>query len=222
MNRSMRRLKWQPSYLSEGLERLLYGMVKINFIGNYLLSFKLIQYADNIDIPRLRVYLKLIAFTGNAYIQFSGFSDIAIGLGLIWGIRVMENFNWPFLATNMQEFWRRWHISLSSWCRDYIFQPIMAFSRNRWLALVASMLVLALWHDISWNYIFWGTFHSMLILLTIAIRKNLPWLSNFINHHSLGRWVGRIWVFHLFAFSCLFIMAKNFHDFKSMLNILFT
>ena len=222
MNRSLRRLKWQPSYLSEGLERLLYGMVKINFLGNYLLSYKLLKYADNIDIPRLKIYLKVISFTGNAYIQFSGYSDIAIGLGLIWGIRIMENFNYPFLATNMQDFWRRWHISLSGWCRDYIFQPIVAFSRTRWLALVASMLVLALWHDLSWNYIIWGTFHSLLILLTILFRKNLPVVSNFVNYNILGRWLGRIWVFHLFAFSCLFIMAKDFYDLKSMLNVLFT
>ena len=210
--RSLRRHKWDASMFSEGLERLLYGMVKINFLGNFIFSTQLTQLASHTDPYFLRLYLEIIAFTGNAYFQFAGFSDLAIGMGLIWGIRVMENFNFPFLATNMQDFWRRWHISLSSWCRDYVFYPLAALSRKRWFALMISMLVLALWHEISLRYVVWGAVQASLILLTVGVRKMMPEYSQFINHHPLGRWFGRIWVFHAFAFSNVFIGTENIHS----------
>jgi alginate O-acetyltransferase complex protein AlgI len=129
----------------------------------------------------------------------------------------MENFNYPFLATDMQEFWTRWHISLSSWCRDYIFHPILALSRNRWLALVAAMLVLALWHEISWRYIAWGCFHAALILLVVYSRKKFPFMHAWFKQNTFGRWTGRLLVFHCFAFSCLFLMADNAKELQNML-----
>lgn len=207
--RSQRRMKWNASLYSDGLERILYGLVKIDFLGNFLFSTQLTQIARGVHSHALRLYLEVIAFTGNTYFQFAGFSDLAIGAGLLWGIRVMENFNAPFMATNMQDFWRRWHISLSSWCRDYVFQPLAALSRNRWIALISAMLVLALWHEISLRYIVWGSVQAILILLTVYSRKKTPRVSGFINGHPLGRWIGRIWVFHLFAFSCIFIGSEN-------------
>lgn len=219
--RSLRRLKWQPAAFSDGMERILYGLFKISFLGNYVFSVKLPQVAQHLGTPLLKIYLETVAFTGNAYVQFAGFSDLAVGMGLIWGIRVIENFNRPFLATNMQEFWTRWHISLSSWCRDYVFQPLIALSRNRWIALLVSMLVLALWHEISLRYIIWGILQAILVLVTVQSRKNLPALSGFINQHAIGRWVGRIWVFHLFAFSCIFIGYENIHDLGTTFKQLF-
>lgn len=221
MQRSLRRHKWQAATMSEGFERLLYGLVKINFLGNYLFSFRLSKAADYIDNPTLKLYSKTLSFACNAYFQFSGFSDLAIGMGLLWGIKVMENFHYPFLATNMQAFWTRWHISLSTWCRDYVFHPILAKSRNRWLALALSMLVLALWHEISWQYIAWGVFHAVLILLTILLQRKMPSVSNFLNENSVGRWIGRVLVVHLFVFSCLFLMANDFADLRSKLHQLF-
>lgn len=214
--RSLRRMKWQADNFSDGMERILYGLVKINFLGNFLLSLQLTNYARGLS-PAARLYCETVAFTGNACFQFAGFSDLAIGSGLIWGIRVMENFNAPFAATNMQEFWRRWHISLSSWCRDYIFDPVLASTRNRWFALIASMLVLALWHEISFRYVAWGALQAGLILGTVAARKRWPSLAAFLNGNSAGRWLGRIWVFHLFAFSCLLIGSENISSIRQWL-----
>jgi alginate O-acetyltransferase complex protein AlgI len=218
--RSLRRLKWNPLQISEGLERILYGLVKICFLGNFLFSTELKEFAAGIHAHFPRLYVEIIAFTGNAYFQFAGFSDLAIGGGLLWGVKVMENFNAPFMATNMQSFWQRWHISLSSWCRDYVFQPVAGFTRNRWFALIASMLVLALWHEISIRYIVWGTIQAILILLTVQCRKLTPALSIFINENSIGKWLGRLWVFHLFAFSCVFIGSESIeslgHVFKTI------
>jgi alginate O-acetyltransferase complex protein AlgI len=219
--RSLRRQKWNASLFSEGLERILYGLVKVNFLGNFLFNFKLTELGLHTHHLALRLYLEIVGFTCNAYCQFAGYSDMAIGLGLVWGIRVMENFNAPFLATNMQEFWQRWHISLSSWCRDYVFQPLAALTRNRWLALVLAMLVLALWHEISIRYILWGSLQATLILLTVRCRTWMPTASKFINYHPLGRWVGRIWVFHLFAFSCVVIGYESMGSLRNSFNQLF-
>ena len=206
--RSLRRMKWNATTCSEGLERILYGLVKINFLGNFLFSLELPQYAKSLS-PTFRLYCETVAFTANAYFQFAGFSDLAIGAGLMWGIRVMENFNSPFAATNMQEFWRRWHISLSSWCRDYVFDPILAATRNRWFALILSMLVLALWHEISLRYIAWGALQALFILGTVQARKRWPGFAAFLTENTGGRWLGRLWVFHLFAFSCILIGGEN-------------
>lgn len=221
MQRSLRRQKWQPAFFSEGLERILYGLAKITFVGNYIFSYKVPLWANMLHSGPLHMYVRVIGFACNAYAQFSGFSDVAIGMGLLWGIKVMENFNYPFMATNMQEFWTRWHISLSSWCRDYIFHPIMALSRNRWLALVAAMLVLALWHEVSWRYVAWGAFHSLFILLAVFGRKAFPAIHGWFTGDALGRWVGRLLVFNLFAFSCLFLMADNFGELQNMIKQLF-
>lgn len=203
--RSLRRHKWNPAFISRGLERILYGLVKISFLGNFVCSLWLRQLADNDSSYLMKVYIEVVAFTGNAYFQFAGFSDLAIGGGLLWGIRIMENFNSPFLATNMQMFWQRWHISLSGWCRDYVFHPIAASTRNRWAALIASMLVLSLWHEISVRYVVWGTLQAGLILATTRLRKALPIASEYIQANPIGKWIGRLWVFHLFAFSCTII-----------------
>jgi alginate O-acetyltransferase complex protein AlgI len=219
--RSLRRMKWNADQYSEGLERILYGLVKIKFLGNFLCSMELFQLAHQTHHFWFRLYLEVVAFTGNAYFQFAGFSDLAIGAGLLWGIRVMENFNAPFMATNMQEFWRRWHISLSTWCRDYVFNPLLALGRNRWIALICAMLVLALWHEISLRYIVWGTIQALLILMTVVARKRLPALSVFINQHPAGRWIGRIWVFHLFSFSCIFIASESISSLSNNFKHLF-
>ena len=218
--RSMRRRKWDPVMISEGLERILYGLVKICFFGNFIFSLRLKEWATTMSYwPRL--YIDVITFTGNAYVQFAGFSDLAIGGGMIWGIKVMENFNAPFMATNMQAFWQRWHISLSSWCRDYVFQPIAGFTRNRWAALIASMLVLALWHEISLRYIVWGALQALLILLAARSRKLLPATTLLLNDHPVGKWIARIWVFHLFAFSCVLIGAGGVATIDELIKKLF-
>jgi|GEM_PF-1939772 len=215
--RSLRRHKWDPRFISEGLERILFGLVKISFLGNFLFSVRFREYAEGTTHYFPRLYLEIVAFTGNAYFQFAGFSDLAVGGALLWGVRIIENFNAPFLATNMQMFWQRWHISLSGWCREYVFQPIAGFTRNRWLALIVSMLVLALWHEISLRYIAWGSLQAVLILVTIRLRKLIPKVSLFINENAWGKWLGRIWVFHLFAFSCTLIGSESIESLEPLL-----
>ncbi|MEP2771999.1 MAG: MBOAT family O-acyltransferase [Fulvivirga sp.] len=165
--KEIKRRRWDPQMFSGGLERILYGMVKIVILGNYLFSYELAEYIENIKLsqPWMANYLDTIRYTGNSYMQFAGYSDIAIGLSMLFGIRVMENFHFPFLAGNINDFWKRWHISLSNWCKDYIFMPIASYSRMAWLAIISSMLVLGLWHEFSSRYILWALFHGLGIVI---------------------------------------------------------
>ena len=102
---------------------------------------------------------------------FSGYSDIAIGFGVLAGVRLRENFNWPFIARNIAEFWQRWHMSLSSWCRDYVYTPVLAASRWPSLALVSAMVILGLWHSLSLHYLLWGLYHGIGLTVHRRYRK---------------------------------------------------
>jgi alginate O-acetyltransferase complex protein AlgI len=148
------------SWFSEGIERIIYGYVKIAFLGNYLVSGRLGGYAQTLEPGFVRQYLRLLAAMFNLYFQFSGFSDVAIGFSLVLGYRVMENFNWPFLQPNIASFWRCWHISLTSWSRDYIYMPLIGIYRNPLLASISAFAFIGLWHDISVQYLLWGLYNA--------------------------------------------------------------
>lgn len=159
----IKRKRWNNEMFSRGLERLLYGGVKINFLGNYVFSFYSDRLINALEYEWLASYLSMVQFSANAYFQFSGYSDLAIGVSLLFGIRITENFNYPFLAKNISDFWNRWHISLSEWCRDYVFLPLFSFSRNALFAVGCSMLTLAFWHEFSLRYVLWGLSHALAI-----------------------------------------------------------
>lgn len=165
---------WDAGVLSDGLERILYGYFKIAVLSGLLVT----SWLGNIigQLPdeggATQLYLKVVQDGLNLYLLFAGFSDVAIGFGLLLGIRVMENFDWPYVQRNIWEFWRRWHISLSTWCRDYVYFPVLGATRNPYLATLASFSVIGLWHEVSLRYICWGLYHGAGIL---AWRKFHEW-----------------------------------------------
>lgn len=162
----LRRRRWDPVLFSLGCERVLYGYVKIVFLANYLVSAKLVGVIA--ALPKtspLGAWLDCLRYGLNLYWQFSGYSDVAIGFALLLGIRISENFNFPFLARNINDFWNRWHVSLTSWCRDYLYLPVLAVGRRPWVAVLASMLALGLWHELSIRYVLWGLYHGTGIAL---------------------------------------------------------
>jgi alginate O-acetyltransferase complex protein AlgI len=176
MNR--RRLDWQ--LISQGLERILYGYFKIVFLANYLVSnlfYSQIAALHN-DHPSLFHYLDGLKYGVNLYFQFSGYSDVAIGFSLIMGFRIIENFNFPFLATNINDFWLRWHISLSGWCRDYIYVPVASLTRRPVFAILSSMVILGLWHEISWRYLVWALYHGTGIAIWHGYQRLKPGLPS--------------------------------------------
>ena len=161
--RDLRRRRWDAALFSGGLERILYGLVKLIVIGNYLVAFKLAIAMNTVMAAPglLGVYATTAVFWIKLYLIFGGYSDIAIGFGALMGFRLRENFNWPMLARNISDFWQRWHMSLSSWCRDYVFTPALSLTRNHVVAVLASMVVLGLWHQLSLRYLIWGGYHGV-------------------------------------------------------------
>ena len=95
-----------------------------------------------------------------AYFDLSAYTDLAIGFSRLFGFRLMENFHYPFWKANLSEFWRGWHISLSSWCRNNVYFPVFGLTRKPWLGLYASMLTMGLWHYVDWNWTLWGLWHG--------------------------------------------------------------
>ncbi len=156
----LQRARWDAAQFARGLERLLVGYCKVVLLVQYLLVVKLDNLKGFSGHVWLDNYLQLLNYGVNLYLQFSGFCDIAIGFAALLGIRVPENFNFPFMAASLSDFWRRWHITVSGWCRDFVFTPIYNGTRRYLYASVASMLVLGVWHELSLRYLAWGLFHG--------------------------------------------------------------
>ncbi|MBN8821849.1 MULTISPECIES: MBOAT family O-acyltransferase [unclassified Spirosoma] len=221
--RDSRRRRWDSALFSAGLERVLYGYAKIVIIGNLLLTDKLAQFIHHLQAhhPSVATYLSVIRFATNAYVQFAGFSDVAIGLSLLIGIRVPENFQSPFLASNLNEFWKRYHMSLSSWCRDYVFTPLLSLTRQPVLATLGAMLVLGLWHEWSSRYLVWGALQGLGILIWHRFKQPsseiiLPaWRSNIVH------WLGVLLTFHYFCLTCIVIQKTSWQAVGQTLTQLF-
>jgi alginate O-acetyltransferase complex protein AlgI len=166
--------------IASGLERFVLGMTKKIVVAN-----PLGQVADRIfvlssdDLSTTVAWLGLACYAFQLYFDFSGYSDIAIGLGRIFGFEYLENFNYPFVSRSISEFWRRWHISLSNWFRDYLYLPLVMHAarknpQEKWLAkdqfddklqLATVFLLCGIWHGASWTFVVWGGIHGIFLAL---------------------------------------------------------
>ncbi len=150
-----------------GLRRFLVGLSKKILIANQLGELTNL-FRTSGEKSVLFYWIYAIAFALHIYFDFSGYSDMAIGLGRVFGFRFIENFNYPYLSKSISEFWRRWHMSLGSWFRDYVYIPLGGnrVSKGRWVfnILVVWMLT-GLWHGAAWNFVLWGLLYAMFLLL---------------------------------------------------------
>jgi len=150
-----------------GLRRFLVGLgKKVLLADNFALLIRLFRESSEPSV--LFYWMYAVAFTLNIYFDFSGYSDMAIGLGRIFGFRFMENFNYPYLAKSVTEFWRRWHMSLGSWFRDYVYIPMGGnrVKKSRWVVNILMVWMLTgLWHGAAWNFVLWGLVFAVLLLL---------------------------------------------------------
>ena len=121
------------------------------------------------SLSTLDTWLCVLGYTYQLYFDFSGYSDMAVGLGAMFGIRLPQNFNSPYKATDMSDFWRRWHISLSSVLRDYLYIPMGGSRHGEWQTcrnLMITMLLGGLWHGANWTFVAWGAYHGLLLVAT--------------------------------------------------------
>lgn len=150
-----------------GLRRFLVGLgKKVILADNFALLVKLFRESGEPSV--LFYWMYAIAFMLNIYFDFSGYSDMAIGLGRIFGFHFLENFNYPYLSKSITEFWRRWHMSLGSWFRDYVYIPLGGnrVSRRRWIFNILTVWMLTgAWHGAAWNFVLWGLLYALFLLL---------------------------------------------------------
>ena len=154
-----------------GLRRFVIGLSKkVILADNLAMLAKLCRESAEPSVAFTWVYA--IAFTLNIYFDFSGYSDMAIGLGQIFGFHFPENFNYPYLSKSVTEFWRRWHISLGSWFRDYVYIPLGGnrVSKGKWVRNILTVWMLTgLWHGAAWNFVLWGLLFAALLLAEKAL-----------------------------------------------------
>jgi membrane bound O-acyl transferase MBOAT len=175
-----------------GTKRFIIGLSKKVIIANQMaLLADLIFNKHNGAYGTTIIWLGTFAYTLQIYFDFSGYSDMAIGLGKIFGFHFLENFDYPYISKSVTEFWRRWHISLSTWFRDYVYIPLGGNRVNKfkWIRnIILVWLLTGLWHGAAWNFIIWGIYYGLLLLFEKLffdrILKKLPtiinWLYTFI------------------------------------------
>ena len=150
-----------------GIRRFIFGLSKKVILANGLGELCSI-FQSSSDVSVLYYWLYAVAFTLQIYFDFSGYSDMAIGLGKLFGFHFPENFQYPYLSRSIQEFWRRWHMTLGSWFRDYIYIPLGGnrVSEGRWIWNITIVWFLTgLWHGAAWNFVVWGLFFACLLFL---------------------------------------------------------
>ena len=184
---------------ASGLRRFMLGFAKKTLIADQL---ALITDAGIFDLPPLHIptdiaWLAVISFTVQIYFDFSAYSDMAIGIGRMLGFDFSENFNFPYFSSSITEFWRRWHISLSNWFRDYVFYPLERKQRSAiWLSqplnIIIVFLLTGLWHGITLSFIAWGLLHG----IALALERG-----------RFGGWLKNLWTpfQHLYALSVIMI-----------------
>ena len=150
-----------------GLRRFIFGLSKKVLIANSAAAVSEWIYAHPDSAGMTAFWLAAVCYSFQIYFDFSGYSDMAIGLGRIFGFHFLENFNYPYLARSVTDFWRRWHISLSSWFRDYVYIPLGGnrVSRMCWIRNILIVWGLTgLWHGASWNFVLWGLYYAVLLI----------------------------------------------------------
>ncbi len=171
----------------DGLQRFIIGLSKKVLIANQVavIAADVFKITDLSSLNSTQVYIAVISFTLQIYFDFSGYSDMAIGIARIFGFHFLENFNYPYIATSITDFWKRWHISLSTWFRDYIYIPLGGNRVNflLWIRNIAIVwFATGLWHGAAWNFVLWGVYFGILLILEkLFLGKVLSFLKG-LNH----------------------------------------
>ena len=210
--------RFEYDRVTSGLKLMAWGLFKKAVIADRLAIYVNSVYAHQSEFSGLACVLATIAFAYQIYCDFSGYSDIAIGAARVMGFTLMTNFNAPYQSASIAEFWRRWHISLSTWFRDYVYIPLGGNrgSTGRWcLNLLITFVVSGLWHGANWTFIIWGAMNGMYLVLGAAlcpIRCSLCRLLG-LDEHTAGIYGLRVvFTFTLTCFAWVFFRAPSLRD----------
>lgn len=170
--------------IAEGFRRFIIGLSKKVLISNAVaVSVDTLYSLPLVEINIISAWIAALAYLVQIYFDFSGYSDMAIGLGHMFGFHFLENFNYPYISRSIKEFWRRWHISLSTWFKEYLYIPLGGNRKGKYRTLINKLIVFfctGLWHGASWTFVVWGLWHGLFqILEELFPTKKMP---KFIGH----------------------------------------
>jgi alginate O-acetyltransferase complex protein AlgI len=160
--------KLNVNMFAEGVERFCYGFAKKILIANNMGEIAEVIINQPQDYSTPACWLGIICYALQIYFDFSGYSDMVIGMGKMFGFTFLENFNYPYISRSIREFWRRWHISLSSWFKDYLYIPLGGNRKGTlytYRNLLLVFLLTGLWHGASWNFVIWGVWHGLFLVI---------------------------------------------------------
>lgn len=220
-----RNISFNNDNLTEGGKRIAWGLFKKLVVADRISLYQAVIDADPRQQTGLTVLVVSILYTFQVYADFSGYSDIAIGSARLFGYNLMENFNRPLLAKSLSDFWRRWHISLSSWVNDYIFTPVLLQKRNwgNWgvlNALLISFIVIGIWHGATWNYVLFGVLQAM-VLFYETVTKNIRNILSKKIPAGIYNSASMILTFLFVTFSLIIFRSPDFDKALTILKVIF-
>lgn len=209
-------------YIGKGIFFILSGLLKKAIISDYIG----VNFVDRIfDNPTLYSGIEnlmgVYGYTLQIYCDFSGYSDMAVGIALLMGFHLPLNFNAPYQSTSITEFWRRWHISLSSWLRDYLYIPLggnKAGKTRQYINLMITMLLGGLWHGASFKFLVWGGMHGIALALDKAQTELFNKFNIQLQNNVISKIAGCMITFHLVAFCWIFFRASSFESALALLH----
>lgn len=214
---------FDPDRVRDGLLLMLWGMAEKLVIADRVSSLVTYVYDNFAALPGAAVVLATVLFAVQIYCDFAGYSDIAIGAAQVLGFSLMENFRRPYLAKSVGEFWRRWHISLSTWFRDYLYIPLGGNRKGtarKYFNLMVTFLTSGLWHGASWNFVVWGGLNGAYQVLggiLAPVRETLCGALHIDRESLFWRCVRVVFTFCLIDFAWLFFRAPSFRAALAML-----
>ncbi|MDO8998191.1 MAG: MBOAT family O-acyltransferase [Bacteroidota bacterium] len=204
--------KYNSSLVSNGLKQMLIGFFKKIVIADNLAVYVNQVYDNPTNYESVTIFVATVCFAFQIYCDFSGYSDIAIGASRIMGIELMQNFKAPYRAISISDFWARWHMSLSTWFKDYLYIPLggnrVGFYRlcfNLFIVFVVS----GFWHGASWTFIVWGALHGLFTVIEIVLNKYIKFNERSGNQNHLKLIFKRALVFYVVCFAWIFFRAEN-------------
>jgi alginate O-acetyltransferase complex protein AlgI len=219
IEQQLKQRKFELSRFTEGVKRFIIGLGKKVLIANSI-GYLVNQIMDS-DITTLSpsvAWLCMIAFPIQLLFDFTGYTDMAIGIGKMLGFDLPENFNYPYISRSITEFWRRWHITLSKWIKDYIFSPLamnMRYLGNAgvFIALMVTFIVCGIWHGPTWNYIIWGALQGLLLGLEELF---------FLKYIKRIKWFGMFYIWFVLIMCAVLFRTNDIHQAIDYYSVMFS
>jgi D-alanyl-lipoteichoic acid acyltransferase DltB (MBOAT superfamily) len=212
----------------DGTRQILWGLFKKVVIADNCAEYANLIFNNSSDYSGSTLVLGALFFTFQIYGDFSGYSDIAIGTSRLFGFDIMRNFNFPYFSRDIAEFWRRWHISLSSWFRDYLYIPLGGSRGGNWMKVRNTFIIFIVsgfWHGANWTFIVWGALNAIYflpLLLTKKNRNHLGTVAQGKNLPNIKEFLLILMTFGLTVIAWIFFRANNIEHAINYINEMFT